>query len=409
MNEARRLIYEDKTSLNEFNIKEPGSLNNLVYAWLKKRTEIDPFDAKSKDYYLKTFNDAYYICTLALLLPVGMELKPSATMNYVERPSIVFPMVHLFLSRLNGGTYGIKDFLDIIETKCKIDFDWEQNFIQLQETVAGCADSIEQTNFAQRVLTKDVLSNIKWEELTNTFDKKRIEAVVSNYARNRDIWNMMCEAIKEAAISYDYDYGFEEYEQEGVDEDGPYVQSIKVPRNPYDCEGNEILDPLKRAGVYEFCDELKEKYDELALVSQKMIQESLSQGGSDDKESKESCFKFLNDYVKELVKKALKVCNNHGSDLALLEITLYDHNLLKERNSHLSFLRGLVDWGLLPDISNADNPEDEFKKTVQRIRDKAKKLPKDGKYIDWDNNYYKAKAKCIEIGKRLGNSLPYKN
>ena len=59
MNEARKLIYEDKTSLNDFNIKEPCSLNNVVYAWLKKRTEIDPFDSKSKGYYLKAFNDAY--------------------------------------------------------------------------------------------------------------------------------------------------------------------------------------------------------------------------------------------------------------------------------------------------------------------------------------------------------------
>ena len=239
MNEARKLIYEDKTSLNDFNIKEPGSLNHLVYyEWLIKRTEIAPFDTKSKRYYLKAFNDAYYICTLAFLLPVGIELNPSTTKNYVERPSIVFPMVHLFLSKLNGGTHGINIFLDNIETECKIELDWGHNLIQLQKAVIGYEGSIDPTTFAQRVLTKDVLSNIKWEELTNTFDKKRIEAVVCIYTRNHENWNMMCEAIKEAAISYDYDYGFEEYEQEVFDEDGPYVQTIKVPINPYDYEGN---------------------------------------------------------------------------------------------------------------------------------------------------------------------------
>ena len=136
-----------------------------------------------------------------------------------------------------------------------------------------------------------------------------------------------------------------------------------------------------------------------------MIQESLNQGGSNDKKS---CFKFSNDFVKERVKKALKVCNNHGSDLALLEVTLYNHNLLKKRYAHKPFLRELVDWGLLPDISNADNSENELEKTARRIRDKVRKLPKDGKYIDWDNDYYKDKAKCIEIGNILDENIPLK-
>ncbi len=407
MKGARKLVYEDKRSLSNFNINESGSLNHLVYyEWLKKRTEIDPFDAKSIDYYLKAFNDAYYICTLALLLPEGKELKPFATKNYVERPSIVFPMVHLYLSKLKGGTFGIRVFLDSIETKCKQEPDWEHNLIQLQEAVSDYEGSIEPTIFAQRVLTKEFLSSIKWEEfskLTNTFDKQTIKILVINYARNHDSWTMMCEAIKEAAISYDYDYGFEDYEQEGVDEDGPYVQTIKVPKEPYDCDGNEILEPLKRAGVYEFCDELKDRYDELALVSQVMVQESL---GQEDSDGKDSCFRFSNDFVKERVKMALRVCKKYKSDLALLEVVLYDHNLLKESNKHLEFLRGLVGWGLLPEISSAEDSDQQFEKTLYCIHDKAKKLPND-KYMTWDNND-KGKAKCIEMGKLLGESMKYK-
>ena len=407
MDVQRKLVYEDKSNLNDFNIKEIGSLNHFVYyAWLKKRTEIDPFDAKSKGYYLRAFNDAYYICTLALMLPEGMELNASKLNLFVERPSIVFPIVHLYLSKLSGGTFGIRVFLDSIETKCKREIAWEHNLIQLQEAVAEYEGSIDPTIFAQRVLTKELLSNIKWEDFskfTNTFDKKRIEQVVRNFARTRDSWNIMCEAIKEAAISYDYDYGFEDYEQEGWDEDGPYVQTIKVPKDPYDCEGNEYLEPLKRAGVYEFCDELKERYDELAFVSQVMVQESSGQADSD---GRETCFKFSSDFVKGRVKMALRVCKNHGSDLALLEVTLYDHNLLEESNKHSDFLRGLVDWGLLPELSSEEDSDKKFKKTLQCIRDKARKLPND-KYMTWDNKD-KGKDKCIEMGKMLGESMKYK-
>lgn len=410
MDIRRKLVYEDKSSLKDYGVRKADSLNYLVYyGWLKKRSEIDPFDPKAMAYYLRAFNDAYYICTLALMLPKEMELKESVINLYVERPSIVFPMVHLFLSKLSGGTFGIRVLLDDIETKCKRDNDWERNLIQLQESLAGYKDSIEPATFAQRVLTKEFLSTIKWEEfaeLTNKFDKNRIELVVRNYARTRDHWNLLCEAIKEAAISYDYDFGFEEKEREGWDEDGPYVETAKVARSPYDSEGNEILEPLKRSGVYEFCDELKGRYDELALVSQTMFQEASAQADSDNKKSG---FKFCNDFVKERVRMAMSVCNNHKSDLALLEVTLFAHNLLYESNKHKSFLRGLVDWGLLPELSGDENSE-EFRMTLHCIRDKARKLRKlsNDKYMSWDSKS-KDRAKCVEMGKKLGETMKYQN
>lgn len=275
MNEERKLIYEERKSLDDFRIKVQGSLNNLIYYnWLSKKTEIDPFGENYKAKYLKAFNDAYYLCTLTLMSPVGMDINNDYIIKPIEIPSVVFPLVRFYLSRLNGSTLAIKHFLDSIETKCKKEADWGQNYIDLQEALEEYNGSVDASVSAQRKLTKDVLSDIKWHELTSSFEKKRIEIVVKFYARERDAWNLMCEAIKAAAISFDYELGFEEIEQEGWYEDGPYTQIVKVSRDQYDCDGNDLSDPLKRAGVYDFCDKLMDKYDELSLDLQTMAMNS---------------------------------------------------------------------------------------------------------------------------------------
>lgn len=278
MNNIRKLIYEEKSSLNAFEIKKQGSLNKRIYdTWLITRKEIDPFDAKCYEYYLQAFNDAYFVCTLIMLWPVGHNLYLHNIALNIERPSVVFPMVHLYLSKLPSMTEDISKFLNLIETKYKLKQDWELNYNELQDAIVDINTHIEPNMFAQRRFTPNLLSGINWKELTKTFDKKKIEWVVKNYSKSKDSWQMMCKAIKEAAQKFDYEYGFEEYEQERYDELGcPYTEIVLVPRSQFDNEGNDISDPLKRAGVYDFCDNLMEQYDELSMTSQAMVLNSLA-------------------------------------------------------------------------------------------------------------------------------------
>lgn len=277
MDEYRKLVFEERASLNAYGINEAGSLNHLIYyKWLIRRTEIDPFEPNYRVAYLKAFNDTYYICTIALLLPIGKELLPDRLKNRVERPSVVFPLVHLYLSKLTNLSDGIKLFITNLETKFKIEPDWQRNFVELEDAVRGCNVSIGPQPFAQRDLTKEILSAINWKDVTNTFSEERIEDVVKSFARNRGVWLMMLEEIKNAAKAYDHDYGYKDYEKEGIDEDGPYRRIIKVPRKPYDFDGNEIsLEPLKDAGVYQFCDELMGRFDELSIQANEAISPSL--------------------------------------------------------------------------------------------------------------------------------------
>lgn len=382
--EFRKLVYQEKT-FDEFGIKDENSLNHIIYySWLRKRTEIDPFEVNSKEYYLKAFNDAYYICSLALLLPIGLDLKPRKILEYIENPSIVFPMVHLYLSKIGRISDGIKSFLDIIETKFKIQLDWKQNFDELQEAISGYEITIDSSQFAQRKLTKEVLSSIIWWKVTKWFDPDSIKVVFRNYARTNEVWHLMCEAIKESAQIIDFEN-----------------------RNDYyvDDEGRTCKDPtFESRGVYQFCDELSEKYNELAVQAQSLeignnlnIEHDSNQVNS---ENINKCFKFKNSFVRQIIQRAVGSCCHNKASYTLLEMTLYDHGLLSERNSHLSFLRELVEWGILSGIT-----EEELKKIAVSMRNKARRLPKEG-YRSWDNRP-KDKLKCEEIGKILGDDMPY--
>ncbi len=338
----------------------------------------------------------------------NVKLKVRAVLKWVEVPSVVIPLTRFYLSRVEYMPKGVKRFWKSIEGV--FEDEWEQNLNTLEELTSNDKSVITPEVFAPRALTVDLLSSFseaEWRRITKNYSNKYIQIAVTARAKNRDEWHMVVDAIKSAAKKYDYDFGFEEEEIDGIDEDGPYTQIVKVPKNPYDLDGNDILEPLKRAGVYQFCDELKERYDELAITAQpfvmtkdaveKSINDSENSGDSD---IQVSCFKHVNDFVKERVEKAIKEHCKRKASYALLEITLYDHGQLMERNAHSPFLRQLRDWGLITVSS-----DEEFNKLVNCVRDKARKLPDDG-YKIW-TQHNKDRLKCEQIGKVLGETMPY--
>lgn len=375
MDNYRKLVYEDKTSLNDFDVNDKYSINHLIYEkWLLKRVEIDPFDANHHLYYLKAFNDAYYICTLGLLIPVGKEIRPDRLLKKVDRPSVVFPLVYLYMTKIKGQSKGIKLFLNKLDTAFKIRPVWQQNYDELEKLLIGYDYSIDLGIFAQRKLTSEVLSTINWSGLTQNFKKDKIESVVRNLAKNEDAWSLMINAIISSAKEYDYEYGFEDYIEEGRDENGPYTRTVKVPINPYDSYGNEILEPLKRAGVFQFCDELLTKFDELALKPQPMdiVAGGISETLGDD--GMKSCFRHNNEYVKNGVTQICKeYYHDSHANLALIEKSLFENEWLKRCDRHKAFVKELILWGIITPLSEKD-----IKKVAQGMADKMRDLRNTG-------------------------------
>lgn len=115
------------------------------------------------------------------------------------------------------------------------------------------------------------------------------------------------------------------------------------------------------------------------------------------------CFKIVNDFVRQQV-QAVVNGNYLGTvaNLALIEITLFDHNLLQKRNAHTAYVKALVAWGILHVVD-----EDEMKSIVSGIADKYKRLPKEG-YKMWSQDFINDKTACENIGKELGPTMPYR-
>ena len=113
-------------------------------------------------------------------------------------------------------------------------------------------------------------------------------------------------------------------------------------------------------------------------------------------------FKFQSDFVKNKVADVIRdFYKGSYANLALIEITLYDHKQLVRRNYHKAFVKALVAWNL---IEVAD--EEELKKIVSAVTDKHNRMPKEG-YQKWDNNFADDKSFCEKIGRELGDSMPY--
>ena len=116
------------------------------------------------------------------------------------------------------------------------------------------------------------------------------------------------------------------------------------------------------------------------------------------------CFKFTNDFVKLKVADIIRdYYKGSYANLALIEITLFDHKQLNRRNSHKAFVRALIAWGL---IEVAD--EKELKKIVSAVTDKHNRLNRISRegYKKWGDDH-PDKSICENIGRDLGDSMPY--
>lgn len=101
MNSTRKLIYEERPTREHFGVNDSGSLNHLIYDhWLLTRKELNPLET---DYYSKiatVFNDAYFICTVALI-DKSKELNLFYFGDKVSYPAVVYPLACFYLSMLS--------------------------------------------------------------------------------------------------------------------------------------------------------------------------------------------------------------------------------------------------------------------------------------------------------------------
>jgi hypothetical protein len=118
-------------------------------------------------------------------------------------------------------------------------------------------------------------------------------------------------------------------------------------------------------------------------------------------ESVKACFRIANDYVREQVEAIVNdFYLGQAVNLAMIEVTLFDHGQLQKRNEHTSFVRALKDWGILPN-------DIDIAKTARGMASKLRTpFPTEG-YKQWDKYYVNERNLCTNIGNRLDASMKY--
>lgn len=115
------------------------------------------------------------------------------------------------------------------------------------------------------------------------------------------------------------------------------------------------------------------------------------------------CFRNASEFVRLLVAGIVKdYYLGSAANLALIEIALYDHNLLLKRNKHTALVKTLVAWGTIDPVS-----EEDIAKIANGMAYKMRALPSVG-YREWKGDgYVNDRKTCSDIGKELGATIPY--
>lgn len=111
--------------------------------------------------------------------------------------------------------------------------------------------------------------------------------------------------------------------------------------------------------------------------------------------------KYRNDFVRFKLKEIFKeYYKGKHSNLALIEIALYDHEVILKHKRHKAFLKALKAWGII-----SYDEETEITRITNAMSFKLRNL-KPG-YMDWPEKRKKDKNLCKNIGNMLGKTIPY--
>ena len=158
-------------------------------------------------------------------------------------------------------------------------------------------------------------------------------------------------------------------------------------------EERDIIDQVEYKLLNNEVDDIRFFED---LINEDQLQE-------DDMEEPGDCFKFMNDFIKQKVENVVnKYYQGSSANLTLIEITFFDHNLLKKRNGHTALVNCLCNWGAIGPFSKA-----EIKRIMTAMSNKMYALPDNG-YMEWNGKaYVNDKKTCQDIGKDLGDTIKY--
>ena len=195
----RKLIYRDRKELEEFGVQNAESLEGRMFMEIYQMGLVGRRH-DSERWLLNLFNDAYYILTIVLLeklpyLRMTQILKIARTwddgLDDNKKATVVMSMVLRLLDNciLNDQLEEFyRQVTDIVER-----YD-EPKYI-VKSTRTGISLYKDNNRYGPRIITKECLEGIEWDQLTDDYDPETIDSLVSNLAKTDHEMILLRDAI----------------------------------------------------------------------------------------------------------------------------------------------------------------------------------------------------------------------
>lgn len=205
MNIPRELIYEEKFSLEDFEIDDEKSLDCAFYDLLQKVERLPHHMGEDLETtYIHLFNDAYYIATNVLTEKrpelkfdkhkqiAGEEIISPNARIYSEdsvRGYCVLSMVWAILNDIDHKTKSLERYLDKLRSwlNQKDDYQW-----MIHQLTFDPFKRKNVSNLSPRAIKPTVLVDVKWDNIITLFNeqgefqKSQVATLVNSLGKNVD-------------------------------------------------------------------------------------------------------------------------------------------------------------------------------------------------------------------------------
>lgn len=217
---VRPLLYDEKT-LDDFDIDNEDSIFYRFYNVLLKMDGTRVTDHDVEKNITSMFNDACYICTIALLIK-----RPELRLGYFReltnqkrlmgtyyntneaRADAVLSMVYFLLKYCSEGNKNTRNLMTVIDTHLRErSNDSYERYEVFYNSCQSFCDMLTPGLFNKRTITAAVLKKeaIKWHEITNNYDKDKLTSLILFWKEPQQR-NLIIDAIEEevnASFSFD--------------------------------------------------------------------------------------------------------------------------------------------------------------------------------------------------------------
>lgn len=216
---VRGLLYKEKT-LDDFDIDGDDSIFKKFFELLLTMDGTRVTDLNVEDNITSMFNDACYICTVAMIIK-----RPALQLGYFRelcnqktfkgtyystneaRADVVLCMVYFLLKHCSEGNDKTKNLMSVIDTnlreRSRESYDRYERFFNVCNSFDGM---LSPGYFNKITITPEVLENMNtnWKTITGNFDKKQLSELVS-YWKDPHQRNLIIDAIEEELNSTLFD------------------------------------------------------------------------------------------------------------------------------------------------------------------------------------------------------------